>query len=262
MPPKHYQSQTLEQIINSLSSTLESDAIHYLDQARRITKQDSVLRDSQRNLSLLSSKVSELMVKQTELDRKLHHVSEVQDCICGGEGGEGNSGEGILDGLERQIDVLFHEVMMSGGGLGGVGTGATTTGSVSGVSSGAVVDGGSGGGSVVGVSRGASSFSRVDDADVEREKAYSMALDCEMKLGSIEEHLSDLEKELGELHNSSATTASGGGGNNEVNENSVEQVVNVLNNQYDVLSGLEGRCKAMERDLGWIGHVTGTTGRN
>jgi len=142
-------------------------------------------------------------------------VGEVQDCLIGGDDG----GEGVLVGLERQVDVLFQEVMAQQPGGGG-GDGA----------------------------------SRVDDADVEREKAYSMALDCEMRLGSIVEHTEDLERELGDLHTSKdgggASSADVGNGAGDVGK-----VVDVLNRQYDVLSGLEGRCKATDRDLGWIGRV-------
>jgi len=90
--------------------------------------------------------------------------------------------------------------------------------------------------------------SRVEDADVEREKAYEMALESEIRLGLIEEHAAELERELGELH-----------GEEEMKvgrqEDGMGKVVDALNSQYNVLSRLEGRCKTTERNLGWVGRV-------
>ena len=103
-PPKTYQNQTLEQIINGLSSNVESATLQYLTQATRVAQQDALLRDSQRNISELSQNVSKLYVQQEELDRRLSQVGDVQGNL-----------NAKLDGLESQVDILFERTMSTGG---------------------------------------------------------------------------------------------------------------------------------------------------
>jgi hypothetical protein len=45
----------VEKILNKFQKELEKDTVAYLDQAKRVCQYNAVLRDSQRNLSHLTS---------------------------------------------------------------------------------------------------------------------------------------------------------------------------------------------------------------
>ena len=102
-PPKTYQNQTLEQIINSVSAQVESSTMEYITQARRVAHQDARLRDSQRNITHLSKDMTKLLVQQEELDRRLSQIGDVQDNL-----------ESCLGGLEGQVDTVFARTMTVG----------------------------------------------------------------------------------------------------------------------------------------------------
>lgn len=187
-PPKTYQNQTLEQILNTFSSQLEEHTLAYTQQATQIAHHDALLRDSQRNLSTLTRDVSKLLVQQEQLDQELSHIQTVQDTL----GGD------LLTGLEEQVQVLFQDVMGQG----------------------------------------------VDDADMEREKAYSLAMECERRLGGVEEGLKAFQGEMERL-------AERGGGSSEGGE--LDQIVKTMNEQHDLLSELEGACAVLEGDLNLVG---------
>ena len=101
--PKTYQNQTLEQIINSISSQVETSTLEYITQARRVAHQDALLRDSQRNITRLSKDMTKLLVQQEELDRRLSQIGDVQDNL-----------ESTLVGLEGQVDTVFERTMSVG----------------------------------------------------------------------------------------------------------------------------------------------------
>ena len=95
-PPIEYQSLSIEQILNRFQSELETDAISFMNEARRIAQYDSTLRATQLSLSALTNDVSRLMLHQWELDATLQGISSYQS--------ELNT---TLDTLERNVDELF-----------------------------------------------------------------------------------------------------------------------------------------------------------
>lgn len=180
-PPKTYQNQTLEQIINSISSQLEESTLGYLTQARRVAQQDALLRDSQRNISHLSTEVTKLLVQQEELDRGLSQIGDVQDNL--------NS---CLDGLEGQVDTLFERTMTTGG---------------------------------------------IDDADMERERYFDLAIQTEGRMSHLESVVEDLENNLKDLQS------------DHLEGGDLGKVVQVMSRQHDMLSGLESSCARIEADM-------------
>jgi nuclear pore complex protein Nup62 len=180
-PPKTYRNQTLEQIINSISSQLEDSTLGYITQARRIAQQDALLRDSQRNISHLSTEVTKLLVQQEELDRGLSQIGDVQDNL--------NS---CLDGLEGQVDTLFERTMTSVG---------------------------------------------IDDADMERERYFDLAIQTEGRMSHLESVVEDLEKNLKDLQS------------DHLEGGDLGKVVQVMSRQHDMLSGLESSCARIEADM-------------
>jgi nuclear pore complex protein Nup62 len=95
-PPVEYQTLTVEQIINKFQSELEKDTYAFLNDAHRVAQYDALLRDSQRSVSHLTSEVSRLMIRQTELDRTLNGVGSYQSQLAD-----------TLDQVERHVDELF-----------------------------------------------------------------------------------------------------------------------------------------------------------
>ena len=95
-PPIPYQTKSIQEIINTLTSELEVDARAFLAEAKRVSEYDAILRYSQRNLSNLTENVSRLLMQQTQVDHALnsigsHHIEQSR----------------ILDHLENNIDDLF-----------------------------------------------------------------------------------------------------------------------------------------------------------
>jgi len=95
-PPEEYHSKTVEQILNSLSSQLESDTVQFLKSAQRVAQYDAVLRDSQRSLSHLTQKVSQLMISQGDVDRSLSSITSYQHELFN-----------TISFLENQVSELF-----------------------------------------------------------------------------------------------------------------------------------------------------------
>lgn len=94
--PEEYYSKTVEQILNSLSSQLESDTVQFLKSAQRVAQYDAMLRDSQRSLSHLTQKVSQLIIHQGDVDRSLTSITSYQHELFN-----------TITYLENQVTELF-----------------------------------------------------------------------------------------------------------------------------------------------------------
>ena len=185
-PPSTYQNQTVEEIINSLSQSLESCSIQFLNQARRVASQDELLRLSQSDIYNLSNQLSTLLVQQEELDQRLTQVGDVQNNLIS-----------ELDTLEGQVDTLFERSM------------------------------------------GALEGGHVDDADAERERYFSLAIETEGRLTSLEEEIETIEKSLQSLREL----------NNDNSNDDLAIILKTMNQNHDLLSALEGRCAKIESDM-------------
>lgn len=84
----------------------------------------------------------------------------------------------------------------------------------------------------------------VEDADLEREKAYSLAMECERRLGGLEEGLKSFQGELESVAERGAASGEGG---------ELDEIVKTMNDQHDLLSELEGACAVLEGDLSLVG---------
>jgi chromosome segregation ATPase len=185
-PPTTYQNQTVEEIINSLSQSLEKCSLQFLSQARRVASQDEILRISQNDIYDLSNQLSTLLVQQEELDQRLTQVGDVQNNLIS-----------ELDTLEGQVDALF---VRSVGALEG---------------------------------------GNIDDADAERERYFSLAIENESRLTSLEDEIVIIEKDLQSLRDLN---------NDNINDD-LGHILNTMNRHHDLLSALEGRCAKIESDM-------------
>ena len=95
-PPAAYKSLTVEEIINSWTSTLEADSLSFSKQANLVSEHDGVLRDATRSISELTDNVSRLLMRQEHLDETLGAVSSYQSELTKS-----------LDTLESSIDGAF-----------------------------------------------------------------------------------------------------------------------------------------------------------
>ncbi|KAL9190081.1 hypothetical protein ACHAXT_007292 [Thalassiosira profunda] len=95
-PPIEYQSLTIEQILNRFQSELESDAVAFFAEAKRVAHYDTTLRETQASLGELTNGVSRLMLHQSEVDAQLNGIGSYQRELGG-----------TLDLLERNVDELF-----------------------------------------------------------------------------------------------------------------------------------------------------------
>lgn len=66
---------TVQEIVNTLTSSLEDDARRYLEEARRVAEQDAVLRDAQREILVLSENVSRLLHEEARLTAAVRSVA-------------------------------------------------------------------------------------------------------------------------------------------------------------------------------------------
>ena len=87
---------SVEQILNTFQKELESDAVQYLDEARRVTEADSILRDSQRDLLKLTSHTQRCMLQQSQIEETVAGIGAFQDEL-----------ESTLGRLEVHLDELF-----------------------------------------------------------------------------------------------------------------------------------------------------------
>ena len=188
-PPLPYQTQTVEQIINTFSAALEEDALEFLHEAQRVAHYDAILRDSQRSISYLTSQVSRLLLRQTELDTSLATIGSYQQTLTT-----------TLDGLEVQVE----EMLASQSDL------------------------------------------TPEEADVERERAYALALECNSRLESSENRVDVIRKDLKEAQERAWKK-------NEHGDQDVAKIVDWMNQQYDMMSELEVVARTMEEDLRVIG---------
>lgn len=188
-PPLPYQTQTVEQIINTFSAALEEDALEFLHEAQRVAHYDAVLRDSQRSISYLASQVSRLLLRQAELDRNLATIGSYQQTLTS-----------TLDGLEIQVEEMLAN----------------------------------------------QSDLTPEEADVERERAYALAIECTNRLQSTENRVDHIRKDLKGAQEKAWKK-------NEHGDQDVAKIVDWLNEQYDMMSDLEMVAKTLEEDLRVIG---------
>jgi len=90
-----YQTKTVQEILNQISSALEEDAVEYTKQAQRVAEWDVVLRDSHSNLETLTESVAKLLFQQQEVDRTLNGVDAFQKQLST-----------TLDGLEVRNKII------------------------------------------------------------------------------------------------------------------------------------------------------------
>ena len=90
------QTLTVEQILNKFQAELDRDTSAFLADAHRVAQYDALLRDSQRNVSNLSTQVQKLLLRQAELDRTLNGIGSYQSELSS-----------TLEGIERHVDELF-----------------------------------------------------------------------------------------------------------------------------------------------------------
>lgn len=103
----------------------------------------------------------------------------------------------------------------------------------------------------------------VEEADVEREKAYERAMDVEDRLGVM---VGGLERVVGDLRvaqervwsvgKQPGRTGGGGGGEEEL-----EKILGVFNAHHETLAFLENKARAVEADMTMIGQVLAKNGQ-
>jgi nuclear pore complex protein Nup62 len=91
-----YQTMTVEQIINAFQQEMEKDAKIYLKEARRVAEYDAILRDSQRDLNVLTEQTRRCLIEQKEVEQTLNGIGAMQD-----EVGR------LLETVELNVDELF-----------------------------------------------------------------------------------------------------------------------------------------------------------
>ena len=94
--PLHYQTLTVEQILNKFQKELEKDAMEYIDQAKRVCEYDAVLRDSQRDLAQITTQTQRLMLEQQQVEKALEGIGALQDEL-----------DSTLSEVEGHVDELF-----------------------------------------------------------------------------------------------------------------------------------------------------------
>lgn len=126
---------------------------------------------------------------------------------------------GILVNLESRVDVLFEGIYSSTDGKNGT-------------------------------------MMTVDDADIEREKAYSMAIECQNRLNAIERSANELEEEISEMQGDCFKNGAGSDDASESN-GEVATIVERMNQHHDILRSLDQTCRKMEKDLRLIDQTVG-----
>lgn len=91
-----YQTLTVEQILNMFQQEMEKDAVVYLEEARRVAEYDAILRDSQRDLNLLTENVRRCLIEQKEVEQTLTGIGAFQSEL-----------DRTLESVERNVDELF-----------------------------------------------------------------------------------------------------------------------------------------------------------
>jgi len=159
--------------------------------------------------------VSKLLIQHEDLDLRLNQIDDLY-----------SNTDVVLEGLEKQVDLLFEHCMGAGTGTGmGMGMG-----------------------------------SAVDDGDMEREHYYNIAMEVDGRLNRVDDEVCDLEKMLeGLMHGDSGSlvvTGAAGGDNVGGGEGSdVAEIVKVMNRQNEMLNGLEVCCEKMESEIHLVSRV-------
>jgi len=77
-PALEYQTLMVKQILNKFRKELESDAVAYMEQAKRVCEYDAVLRDSQRDLAHLTHQTLRLLLEQEHTEQTLLGIGAFQ----------------------------------------------------------------------------------------------------------------------------------------------------------------------------------------
>lgn len=83
--------------------------------------------------------------------------------------------------------------------------------------------------------------SGVEDADLERERYFDLAIQTEGRMTHLENVVENMEKNLQELQNN----AFGGG--------DLGNILQIMNRQQDMLTSLETSCARIEADMNLVG---------
>lgn len=175
----------MEQILNTFQQEIEKDAVLYLEEARRVAEYDAILRDSQRDLNLLTENVRRCLIEQKEIEQTLVGIGEFQSEL-----------DRNLDAVERNIDELF----------------------------------------------GSQSHLVPVDADQERETAYKMAHDVDVRLQDLQ---TTVQNAMQQMESAEERALSG----------DVAKIVQVLNQHQRSLANLEDVARRMEVDMAHVSRV-------
>ncbi|KAE9297040.1 hypothetical protein PF008_g23848 [Phytophthora fragariae] len=95
-PPAEYMGRTIEDIINAWSEQLERNADTFTTEAVKVSKWDSDLMDSQRQLGDIAGDVRRIQVAQNELDTNLDTIFAYQMEL-----------KSTLEQLEKSVDKMY-----------------------------------------------------------------------------------------------------------------------------------------------------------
>jgi nuclear pore complex protein Nup62 len=180
-----YQALTVEQILNMFQQEIEKDAVVYLEEARRVAEYDAILRDSQRDLNMLTENVRRCLIEQKEVEQTLVAIGDFQSEI-----------DRNLDTVERNIDELF----------------------------------------------GSQSHLVPVDADQERETAYKLAHDVDVRLQELN---TVVQTTMQQMESAEERALSG----------DVAKIVQMLHQHQRSLANLEDVARRMDIDMAHINRV-------
>ncbi|KAL3915082.1 MAG: hypothetical protein SGILL_005811, partial [Bacillariaceae sp.] len=91
-----YQTLTVEQILNKFQQQLETDALAFAEEAKRVCEYDAVLRDSQTDVARLTSETQRLMLEQEQIEKNIEGIDAFQNEI-----------DRTLGQVEQQVDQIL-----------------------------------------------------------------------------------------------------------------------------------------------------------
>jgi Nsp1-like C-terminal region len=74
-----YKTLSVEQILNKFQKELEQDVLIYKEQARVVAERDAILRDAQRDIQSLTTKLHRCYIQQDELEKTVSSITAFQD---------------------------------------------------------------------------------------------------------------------------------------------------------------------------------------
>lgn len=87
---------TVEQILNKFQQELEKDSLIFVQEARRVSEYDAMLRDSQREINQFTLQAQRCLYQQSEMEQALATVGAFQKEF-----------DSCLNAIESQIDELY-----------------------------------------------------------------------------------------------------------------------------------------------------------